>query len=156
MVDNTSAFHSSEYDRKIRQTFPYYEDFFAQVVELVRTVHAGPVCWLDVGCGTGMMGAAAFGKIPLDRFVFMDSSEGMIGRAKERFRFPNAAFSVRDVRDLQYENEFDVITAIQVFHFLQAEERRTVLRQCHAALKENGILVSFENIAPFTETGKTV
>ena len=43
-----------------------------------------------------------------------------------------------------------------MFHFLQAEERRTVLRQCHAALKENGILVSFENIAPFTETGKTV
>ena len=156
MVDNTSAFHSSEYDRKIRQTFPYYEDFFAQVVELVRTVHAGPVCWLDVGCGTGMMGSAAFGNIPLERFVFMDSSEGMIGRAKERFRFPNAEFSVRDVRDLQYENEFDVITAIQVFHFLQAEERRTVLRQCHAALKENGILVSFENIAPFTETGKTV
>ena len=73
MVDNTSAFHSSEYDRQIRQTFPYYEDFFAQVVELVRTVHAGPVSWLDVGCGTGMMGSAAFGKIPLERFVFMDS-----------------------------------------------------------------------------------
>ena len=140
MIDNTSAFHSSEYDRKIRQTFPYYEDFFAQVIELVETVHAGPVSWLDVGCGTGMMGSAAFGKIPLERFVFMDSSEGMIGRAKERFRFPNAEFSVSDVRDLQYENEFDVITAIQVFHFLQAEERRTVLRQCHAALKENGIL----------------
>ena len=156
MVDNTSAFHSSEYDRKIRQTFPYYEDFFAQVVELVRTVHAGPVSWLDVGCGTGMMGSAAFGNIPLERFVFMDSSEGMIAKARERFRFPNAEFSVSDVRDLQYENEFDVITAIQVFHFLQAEERRTVLRQCHAALKENGILVSFENIAPFTETGKTV
>jgi tRNA (cmo5U34)-methyltransferase len=103
-----------------------------------------------------MMGSAAFGNIPLEKFVFMDSSEGMIGRAKERFRFPNAEFSVSDVRDLQYENEFDVITAIQVFHFLQAEERRTVLRQCHAALKENGILVSFENIAPFTETGKTV
>ena len=49
-----------------------------------------------------------------------------------------------------------MITAIQVFHFLQAEERSAVLRQCHAALKENGILVSFENIAPFTETGKTV
>ena len=43
-----------------------------------------------------------------------------------------------------------------MFHFLQAEERGAVLRQCHAALKENGILVSFENIAPFTETGKTV
>ena len=154
MVDNTSAFHSSEYDRKIRQTFPYYEDFFAQVIELVETVHAGPVSWL--GCGTGMMGSAAFGNIPLERFVFMDSSEGMIAKARERFRFPNAEFSVSDVRDLQYENEFDVITAIQVFHFLQAEERRTVLRQCHAALKENGILVSFENIAPFTETGKTV
>ena len=97
MVDNTSAFHSSEYDRKIRQTFPYYEDFFAQVIELVETVHAGPVCWLDVGCGTGMMGSAAFGNIPLEKFVFMDSSEGMIGRAKERFRFPNAEMKMNSM-----------------------------------------------------------
>ena len=65
MIDNTSAFQSSEHDRKIRQTFPYYEDFFAQVIELVRTVHDGPVSWLDVGCGTGMMGSAANGKIQL-------------------------------------------------------------------------------------------
>ena len=156
MIDNTSAFHSSEYDIKIRQTFPYYEDFFDQVVELVKTVHAEPVNWLDVGCGTGMMGTVAFAKIPLQRFVFMDSSEAMIRKVQERFHFPNAEFSVCDVRDLRSVNEFEVITAIQVFHFLQNEERRAVLKQCCTALKENGLFVSFENIAPFTKIGKRV
>lgn len=156
MIDNTSAFHSNEYDQKIRQTFPYYEEFYAQVTELVKTVHTKPVTWLDVGCGTGMMGRTAYRDIPLERFVFMDSSEAMIRKTQERFRCPSAEFSVCDVRNLQYRNEFDVVTAIQVFHFLQVEERRSVIKRCHAALKENGLFITFENIAPFTETGKAV
>ena len=41
MIDNTSAFHSNEYDQKIRQTFPYYEEFYVQVTELVKTAHIG-------------------------------------------------------------------------------------------------------------------
>ena len=39
MSDNISAFHSREYDRKIKQTLPYYDDFYKQVIELVKTFH---------------------------------------------------------------------------------------------------------------------
>ena len=31
MNDNQSAFNSSEYDRKIKQTLPYYDEFYKQV-----------------------------------------------------------------------------------------------------------------------------
>ena len=33
MNDNKSAFYSREYDRKIKQTLPYYDDFYEQVIE---------------------------------------------------------------------------------------------------------------------------
>lgn len=36
MNDNMSAFSSIVYDRKIRQTLPYYDEFYEQVIELVK------------------------------------------------------------------------------------------------------------------------
>lgn len=53
-------------------------------------------------------------------------------------------------------DEFDVITAIQVNHYLQIEERKTALKKYYKALKENGLFISFENFSPFTEIGRIV
>lgn len=156
MNDNKSAFNSIEYDNKIKQTLPYYEDFYKQVIELVKTFHYSSVKWLDVGCGTGKMGSIAFENIELEKFVFCDCSDEMLKIAKERFDFPSAEFSVCDVQNLTYTNEFDVITAIQVNHYLHKENRRIALSKCYDALKNNGLFISFEKFAPFTDLGKSI
>ncbi len=49
-----------------------------------------------------------------------------------------------------------VITAIQVNHYLRIDERRIALKKCYEALKDNGVFISFENFAPFTNLGKYV
>ena len=36
MSDNTSAFHVLVYDEKIKKTLPYYEEFYKQVVDIVK------------------------------------------------------------------------------------------------------------------------
>ncbi|MBR6706331.1 MAG: class I SAM-dependent methyltransferase [Clostridia bacterium] len=41
-------------------------------------------------------------------------------------------------------------------HFLHGPDRLTALRKCHDALKPGGVMIAFDNFAPFTETGKTV
>ena len=157
MNDNASAFASGEYDRKIRQTLPYYSEFYTQITELVKTVYPSAVSWLDVGCGTGSMGKAVLeSRIGLNRFVFCDASGEMLRIARERFGETRAEFCACDVRDLRYSGEFDVITAVQVLHYLDGEGRKTALKRCFDALKENGSLITFENFAPFTDTGKTV
>lgn len=156
MSDNKSAFRSDNYDRKIKQTIPYYDEFYEQVIELVKIFNHNAVRWLDIGCGTGKMGSVAFGNIELDKFVFCDSSDEMIRIAKERFKYNNAEFSVCDVQKLDYANEFDVITAIQVNHYLHMDERKIALQKCYEALKDSGIFISFENFAPFTNLGKSV
>ena len=48
MGDNRSAFQSEEYDKKIKQTLPYYEDFYRQITELVKACHFKTLNWLDV------------------------------------------------------------------------------------------------------------
>jgi len=85
MSDNKSAFSSSAYDRKIKQSLPYYDEFYKQVVDLVKILKHNAVRWLDIGCGTGKMGSVAFENVKIEKFVFCDSSDEMIRIAKERF-----------------------------------------------------------------------
>lgn len=156
MSEYQSAFHSGDYDRKIKQVLPYYEEFYEQVIELVKVFHSGAVRWLDIGCGTGKMGSVAFENIEIETFVFCDSSDEMLKIAEERFAGRNAEFSLCDVQSLAYSNEFDVITSIQVNHYLHMDERRRALRNCYEALKARGLYIGFENFAPFTDLGKSV
>lgn len=156
MNDNISAFNTMEYNSKIKQTLPYYDEFYKQVIELVKTFHSGAVRWLDVGCGTGKMGSVAFENVALEKFVFSDCSEKMIKIVKERFDFENTEFVVCDAKELDYVNEFDIITAIQVNHYMNETSRKAALMKYYAALKNNGLFISFENFAPFTDLGKSI
>ena len=158
MKDNLSAFSSREYDEKTKQTLPFYEEYYTQTIELVKMACHSSVNWLDIGCGTGKMGSVVFdNELNLDKFVFCDSSEEMIRISKERFHsYNNTEFCVCDVRELPFVNEFHVISAIQVFHYLQTADRKDALKRCYEALTENGLFISFENFAPFTDTGKAI
>lgn len=46
--DNISAFNSTEYDMKIKHTLPYYEEFYKQVVDVVKILNRQALTWLDV------------------------------------------------------------------------------------------------------------
>lgn len=156
MNDNKSAFSSTEYDRKIRQALPYYDEFYEQVIELVKLFNHNALRWLDLGCGTGKMGSVAFENLELERFVFCDSSDEMIRMVKGIFKCHNAEFSVCDIKKISYANEFNVITAMQVNHYLHIDERKITLQKCYEALENNGLFISFENFAPFTDLGRIV
>ena len=54
---------------------------------------------------------------------------------------------------IPYYQEFhmqaiDVVTAIQVHHYLQEDERERATRNVFRALKQDGIFISFENVIP--------
>lgn len=149
MKDNNSAFNSTEYDEKIKCTLPYYEEFYKQIIDVVGTYYKDKsLNWLDVGCGTGKMADIAFKGAAIEQFIFCDNSVEMIGQAKERFDLPNTQFIVSDVQDINFQNEFDVVTAVQVNHYLKADERIYAIKKCYDALKSDGLFISFENFQP--------
>lgn len=154
MKDNVSAFQASEYDRKIKTTLPYYEEFYKQVVDAVKIHLDKPLTWLDIGCGTGKMGEVAFETVPIEKFVFCDNAASMTDIAKRRFFDKSAEFITASVFELDTNRRFDVITAIQVFHYFQREERIQAVKTCYDALKTNGIFITFENFAPYSKIGK--
>lgn len=149
MKDNNSAFKSTEYDEKIKLTLPYYEQFYKQITDVVNTYYKNkPLDWLDVGCGTGKMAEIAFRKTLIKKFVFCDHSSKMLDIAKKRLNFPNAEFIISDVQNINFQNEFDVVTAVQVNHYLKSNERICAIKKCYEALKSDGLFISFENFAP--------
>lgn len=151
---NRSAFDPAEYDKKIMQTIPYYQDFYTEIVNLLKVYKKEDLSWMDVGCGTGKMAEAAFAGFDIKRFVFADASPKMIEMVRERFGKTRSEFNCCNVSDLQYGNEFDVITAVMVNHYLRKEDKVFALKKYHAALNENGIYIGFENFLPFSEEGK--
>lgn len=157
-ANNLSAFHSSEYDGKIKTVLPCYEEFHQQTLDVVQCGLGNRLHWLDVGCGTGKM-AEAVSQNPevrqkLARFVCCDCSLEMIKEAQRRVQLPQAEFLASPVQDLNFHQEFDVITAIQSLHYIRREERAAAEKKCFDALKKGGYWIHFENFAPFSEPGK--
>lgn len=154
MNDNTSAFNALEYDEKIKKTLPYYEDFYKQIIDLVKIRFDQSLTWLDIGCGTGKMAEIALKMVDIEKFVFCDNSVNMIEIAKQRFKSGNTEFTTSSFLELHNNIPFDVITAIQVFHYFERKERINAIQKCYEMLRPNGLFISFENFAPNSEIGK--
>lgn len=154
--DNCSAFVSVEYDRKIRKTLPYYEEFYNQIIDLIQVYNPKQLSWLDIGCGTGKMAEKAQLHFVIDRFVFVDNSESMLNMAKELYGSldTKTEFYLCDALDLAYGEEFDVVTAILINHYFHKEEKLKALKKYYDALKPNGIYIGFENFLPDSAYGK--
>ncbi len=90
---------------------------------------------LDLGCGTGILTVQLADLC--NKIVGVDSSQSMIGKAKEKFG--NIKFMVCDALALPFENEFDVVFSNAVFHWISDHD--ALLKNIHKALKPQGLLV---------------
>lgn len=153
--DNKSAFSSNEYDTNISITLPYYEEMYNQIIDLVHTIKPDIISWLDVGCGTGKMAELALKTFNIDRLVLCDNSAAMLKQAHRKLCdfTSKTEFINIPVQELSETNAFDVITAIQVNHYLNKSDRMISLANCYNALKPGGLFITFENFAPFGEYG---
>lgn len=60
MNDNITPLAANEYDKKINNTIPYYQEFYNETLDIVEQCDFSHVKWLDLGCGTGN----------LEKFIF--------------------------------------------------------------------------------------
>ncbi len=151
---NSTPFDVAEYDEQIKRTLPFYEEMYQQIVDVVKALGMPAFRWLDVGCGTGKMARIVRSHFDLKKMVCVDVNGEMVQRAKKSFDDERLEFLQCDVRELPYQEMFDIVTAVQVNHYFQRQERMAVARKCFAALKEDGIYLSFENFAPESSEGK--
>lgn len=163
MRDNKSAYNAAIYDDHIVNVLPYYREYHGQILDLVRsmervwTMEKGRnaekrgIDWLDTGCGTGTLAARVLDSRDDVRFTLCDPSPRMLDLAREKLKGRGIHFLSGPSQDLSFSEEFDVVTAVQCHHYLQADERETAVRKCYRALRDKGVFICFENIRMSTE-----
>ena len=97
--------------------------------------------WLDVGCGQGDL--LRYGKSVFQRVAGCDTSEGMMERA--------AGLEVRHQSPperLPFANgEFDIVTAVCVFHHVEPDQRFGLVMEMKRVLRPNGVVCIIEHNA---------
>ncbi|SCW32962.1 tRNA (cmo5U34)-methyltransferase [Ruminococcaceae bacterium YRB3002] len=149
--DNSSAYDSGTYDARITSVLPYYSEYHKQVIDLVNTMGNSSPMWLDTGCGTGTLAMRALEAFPGARLTLCDPSEQMLDVAKNKLAGRNVRYFNVPSGELEFDNEFDIVTAIQCHHYLDIGSREQAVHRCRQALKDGGIFVAFENIRMETD-----
>ena len=117
MKRNSTPFAVEEYDKKIKKTLPFYEEIDQQIVDIVRMLDMQSIKWLDVGCGTGKMARNVLDKFDIQKMVCIDTEQEMLEKAEMLCNDRMVEFLQCDVRELPYQEMFDIVTAIQVNHY---------------------------------------
>lgn len=92
---------------------------------------------LDLGCGTGEPIAQFFINIGF-KVTGADGSKKMIELCKKRF--PNEKWIVSDMREINLQQQFDVILAWHSFFHLDHESQRKMFKIFDTHIKPGGVL----------------
>ena len=92
---------------------------------------------MDAGCGTGI--STKYLLNICDEIVAIDISENMIEKAKEKIKDNKVKFIKKDLKEIDYNGEFDLIFCITVLQ--DDPEPEKILMKLKKALKKDGILV---------------
>ena len=158
MPDNATSHPADQYDGEVRRTIPYYDAIQDECLALVASLPRPPRGWLDTGCGTGSLVARALRAFPATEFVVADPSLAMLAEAGSRLDSTRVTFlepcpTVALPRGL---GPFDLVTAIQCHHYLDAGGRRDAVAACFDILEPGGLYLTSENIRPLSSLGLSI
>ena len=83
LSDNSTAHSAQVYDKQVRNTIPYYNEFHTQTIKIVKAIGINPKTWLELD-GKGSLVQKAATEFPATHFVLVDPSPQMLEAAKEK------------------------------------------------------------------------
>jgi tRNA (cmo5U34)-methyltransferase len=126
---------------------PAYLELQEQTAKACANVAATTI--LELGIGTGETTRRILASRPDVRLVAIDSSEEMLGRAREAF--PDADIRLARLQDPLPEGPFDLVVSALAVHHLDGPGKRDLFRRIAAELHPRGTLVLADVVVPENE-----
>ena len=133
---------ADEYDRTIRTFIPGYDRMVATVVHWLEGHVPADGLVVDLGAGTGALGAAVLEALPDVRVELVDIDPNMLEVAATRCAAHAGRFSVRHAR---FQDELPrchaVVASLALHHVATHAEKRELYGAIRDALEPDGLVV---------------
>ncbi|MBN1267762.1 MAG: class I SAM-dependent methyltransferase [Anaerolineales bacterium] len=132
----------------MKKALPNYADIFNTAVSLIPFDTSKEIDVLDLGAGTGLFSKHVLDKYLRANFVLYDVAEKMLEVAQERFRQQPRQFKVivGDYRELQVNQEFDLVISSLSIHHLTDEEKARLFCSVYDLLRKDGVFINIDQI----------
>lgn len=133
----------------VRKHVPFYDEIHRMVSEISDWFVRDGSTVYDLGTSTGECVLRISERHPTKklRFVAVDSSREMMGKAKVRLsKVPNVEFVLADLNQSFHFEETDLVTAVLLLQFLNPSSRPRLLREAYRGLREGGALLIAEKV----------
>ncbi|MGK4580256.1 class I SAM-dependent methyltransferase [Kitasatospora sp. HPMI-4] len=135
------------YDSLRRQLIPSFDLLYGSAVGAVAMSVPPAARILDLGAGTGLLGAALHERLPEAELLLQDRSEAMLGQARHRFGGDGrVAIRVADHLDELPEGPFDAVVSALSIHHLTHEDKQDLFVRIRKVLRPGGIFVNVEQV----------
>ena len=132
-----------EYDSRIRTFIPGYEQLLAAAAGALRALDGAPAHVVDLGTGTGALAAACLRVVPGASVTAIDEDSAILDMARQRLsaHVGMASFVQGSFLDVPLPRCDAVVASLALHHIRSEERKQRLYRDCHAALRNNGLLV---------------
>lgn len=140
--------NSTTYDAMRRKLIPSFDLLYDSAVHAVIATVPARARILDLGAGTGLLGAAVLRRLPEAELLLLDHSEAMLDKARQRFvAEPRVSVVVSDMKDPLPEGTFDAVISALAIHHLTHAEKKNLFKRIRKILTPGGTFVNVEQIA---------
>lgn len=136
-----------------RQFFPQAKEQLDIISRIVEKYNPAIQHFLDLGCGDGFLGHFIHQLYPTSHGVFLDCSEEMIHKARQRDQESLSEFIVCDFGETNWfetiktADKFDLIISGFSIHHISNEKKKRIYQDIFNLLKPNGIFLNLEHVA---------
>ena len=151
---------AGDYDRARRQLVPGFDGFYGAALASVPFGRGEPIRVLDLGAGTGLLGALAADRFPRSRVTLVDLSVEMLRVARRRLAGEPGRF---EFRNMDYARKplpggprgYDLVVSALSIHHLTHGDKRELFEKVYDSLAGDGYFVNADQVQGETPEEET-
>lgn len=141
----------------VRQFFPLANEQLDTISRIIEKYNPKINSFLDLGCGDGFLGHFIYTLYPDSHGVFLDVSQEMIDKARQKDLENRSDFYVQDFgnpdwyKSINKADGFDLIISGFSIHHIDNDKKKRLYNDIYQLLKPNGIFLNLEHVSSPTD-----